>query len=128
MKTILIVEDDTLILTMVSTRLALEGYSVLKAQDGEEGLKLALEKMPDLILLDIIMPKMDGLTMLKLFRQHDSGKNTPVIILTTQDNAESISAAMGNKVYRYIIKKNMILDDLINNVHLILKENVAHRP
>ena len=67
-KTILIVDDEKTIVEMLACNLEKEGYQILEANDGEEGVKLALEKKPDLILLDIMLPKMDGLAVCKRIR------------------------------------------------------------
>jgi DNA-binding response OmpR family regulator len=80
---ILVVEDEKILADTLEEKLSSEGFGVTKAYDGEEGLKLAMSKHPNLILLDLLMPKMDGMTFLKELRQDESwGKNVPVIILT----------------------------------------------
>jgi DNA-binding response OmpR family regulator len=80
---ILVVEDEKILSQTLEEKLTFEGFDVNKAYDGEEGLRLAMEKHPNLILLDLLMPKMDGMTFLKELRKSgDWGKNVPVIILT----------------------------------------------
>ena len=74
-----VVEDDEPLLSVLSERFREEGYNVINAITGEEGLKLALKNKPDLILLDIVMPKMDGIAMLKKLRKDPWGKNANVI-------------------------------------------------
>src|SRR3989344_4698898 len=81
-KTLLIVEDDSSLLLALNDRFADEGFKIIQAKNGEEGLELAIKHRPDLILLDIIMPKMDGITMLKKMREDAWGKHAPFIILT----------------------------------------------
>ncbi len=80
---ILVVEDEKILADTLEEKLVSEGFNVTKAYDGEEGLKLAMSKHPNLILLDLLMPKMDGMAFLKELRKDASwGKNVPVIILT----------------------------------------------
>jgi len=81
-KKILIVEDEEPLKLTLKKKFKNEGFSVLEATNGEDGLKLTQEKKPDLILLDIVMPVMDGMTMLKKLRKQDFGKEMPVILLT----------------------------------------------
>ena len=82
-KTVLIVEDDKAMILGLSENLRFEGYDVLTASDGELGLRLALEKRPDLILLDIVLPGMTGYQVCKALR--DEGRRTPVVMLTARD-------------------------------------------
>ncbi len=81
-KIILVTEDDRALRSALDLKLEKKGFTVLEAGDGEEGLILALVEHPDLILLDLTLPKMDGMTMLKKLREDLWGKNVPVIILT----------------------------------------------
>ncbi|MBQ7084902.1 MAG: response regulator transcription factor [Anaerotignum sp.] len=87
---ILIVDDEKNIADIIAFNLKKEGYQVIKAGDGEEGVKMALEENPDLILLDIMMPKMDGYEACKKIREK---KNTPIIMLTAR--AEELDKVLG---------------------------------
>lgn len=87
---ILIVDDEKNIVEIIAFNLKKEGYQVIKAADGEEGLQKALEEDPDLILLDIMMPKMDGYEVCKKIREK---KNTPIIMLTAR--AEEVDKVLG---------------------------------
>ena len=82
-KVLLIIEDDLVLARMYQTLLQNHGYDAKIAPDGEEGLKTALEIHPDLVLLDIRMPKMDGMTVMRHLRADEWGKTAPIIILTT---------------------------------------------
>lgn len=82
MYTVLIIEDDQVLREMYKDKMERSGYKVLIANDGEEGLKVALQNHPDLILLDLMMPKMDGTSMMEKLREDTWGKNVPIIILT----------------------------------------------
>jgi two-component system response regulator VicR len=87
---ILIVDDEKNIADIIAFNLKKEGYQVIKAGDGEEGVKMAMEENPDLILLDIMMPKMDGYEACKKIREK---KNTPIIMLTAR--AEELDKVLG---------------------------------
>ena len=87
---ILIVDDEKNIVEIIAFNLKKEGYQVIKAADGEEGVKMAMEENPDLILLDIMMPKMDGYEACKKIREK---KNTPIIMLTAR--AEELDKVLG---------------------------------
>lgn len=89
-KTVLIVDDEKNIVDIIAFNLKKEGYKVLKASDGEQGVRMALEQEPDLILLDIMMPKMDGYEACKKIREK---KNTPIIMLTAR--AEEVDKVLG---------------------------------
>lgn len=89
-KKVLIVDDEKNIVEIIAFNLKKEGYKILKAEDGTEGVKLTMEENPDLILLDIMMPKMDGYEACKKIREK---KNTPIIMLTAR--AEEVDKVLG---------------------------------
>src|SRR3989338_4953265 len=101
---VLIVEDEIELLEVLADRFKQEGFIVLSARNGEEGLQLALEELPDIILLDLIMPKMDGMTALKKLRQDPKGKDVPVILLTNLSTSDKIAEALQNEAYDYLVK------------------------
>jgi DNA-binding response OmpR family regulator len=113
------VEDDASIQKMLHIKFTQEGFRVLDARDGEEGLKIALSEHPDLILLDIIMPKMDGLTMMKKLREADEwGKNVPVILLTNKNvnDDEVVKGVADNKPTYYLHKSNYTPNELVKKI------------
>lgn len=112
-KTILIVEDEQSLLDVLASKLSACGFSVLKAENGENGLNLALKHHPDLILLDIIMPKMDGMTMMHRLREDVWGSTARIIILTNLMDNEKVVEAMKNKASDYLIKTDWKLKDLV---------------
>jgi DNA-binding response OmpR family regulator len=114
---ILIVEDDESLHNALKDKFAKEGFIVFQAHDGEQGLKMALEQHPDLILLDILMPKMDGLTMLKKFREVDKDKKTPVMLLSNLTDVKEISEALLLGAKEYFVKSNWKLEDLVAKVN-----------
>lgn len=105
-KKILIVEDEQHLLDVLRDEFTQEGFEVFKAKDGEEGYAVAVEKKPDIILIDILMPKMDGLTMFKKLRLHEELKKTPGIILTNVNNSETISKALESGAYDFLVKSD----------------------
>lgn len=121
-KKILIVEDEKTSLKALVEFLEGEGiFSLFVAKDGQEALEKALKEHPDLILLDIILPSMDGLTMLRELRKDAWGKNVSVIILTNLKNLETILAARENGVSRYLVKTEWSLDGILKEIKEELK-------
>ena len=120
-KIILVVEDEVQILTALSDNLEFEGFTVLRATNGVEGLNTALKEHPDLILLDIMMPQMNGLTMLEKLRSDDWGRAVPVIILTNFGDNEKVAEALGDDVSDYFIKSDIKLEEVIAKVKQKLK-------
>jgi two-component system, OmpR family, alkaline phosphatase synthesis response regulator PhoP len=113
-KTILIVEDDESIGGILSNKLIKEGFDLLRAVNGEEGLKQALAEHPDLILLDIIMPKMDGITMAGKLRQDSWGKDAKIVILTNLSGSETPILKEG--AYDYLVKAETPIDEIVNEI------------
>jgi len=122
-KKILIVEDETSLRNALRDKLMLEGFITLEAKNGEEGLDVALRDHPDLILLDIIMPKMDGLTMLKKLREDVWGKNTKVILLTNLNDNEKVSEALLQGSYDYLVKSDWKIEDVVTKIRARLGES-----
>jgi len=114
-KKILIVEDDKSFLWILNQSFVEEGFLVIFARDGEEGLKLVETEKPDLILLDILLPKMDGLTMAKKLKE--KGLKPQIIFLTNLKDSDHISEAMEIfKEIDYIIKSDLGIDQIIKRV------------
>ena len=122
-KTILVVEDETALRTALVEMVGDAGFEMLEAADGKEGLKLALKKHPDLILLDLMMPVMNGMEMLKELRKNKWGKNVYVYILTNKEpDAELIEEA--NRIpYRssYLMKSNSPITHIVDLVKKYFK-------
>ena len=116
MKTILVVEDEQALRQILSDELTKQGFKVLSGKDGVEGLDLAVKNKPDLILIDIVMPKMDGITMLKEIRKNPTSKKIPVMILTNLSDPEQMATALENQAYDYYIKTDLELADLIQRI------------
>lgn len=122
-KKILIVEDEESMLDIISNYLTNQEFTTLMAKDGEEGLTTALKEHPDLILLDILMPKMDGMIMLQKLRLDEWGKKVPVIILTNvSPNANSIiNSVLKNEPAYYLVKSDVKLEGIVGKVKDVLK-------
>lgn len=115
-KTILIVDDEPDLRDALADMLGAEGYNVLVAKDGKEGLGTALAQKPDLILLDVMMPNMDGFGVLDELRKDEWGKNAKVIFLTVLNDAQSISRAMEGEGYTYLVKTEWDLAGIVKAV------------
>ncbi len=116
-KKILIIEDELPMLKALSDKFEREGFSVLEARNGEEGLKAALENKPDLILLDLFMPVMDGKAMMAKLRRDEWGKQVPIIILTNLNPDDTtLNEIMASGPSYYFIKSKWKLEDLIAKV------------
>lgn len=115
-KKILIVEDETALLNALRDELKREGFLVTGAKNGKEGLEIALREQPNLILLDIIMPVMDGMDMLREIRKDKWGKKVPVIVLTNLSSSEKVADMMDNEVFEYLVKANVKIGDVVAKV------------
>ena len=121
-KKILVVEDEVPLMNALNDKLTKEGFTVLQAKNGEEGLDIALIEKPDLILADILMPKMDGLVMLKKIRESEEGKKIKFIILTNVNSSEKIAEAMDlqevitDGSFEYFIKASIKLEDIVKKI------------
>jgi DNA-binding response OmpR family regulator len=123
MNTILIIEDEKLLADALKRKLERSGFSVFIAIDGAEGLEFALDKHPDLILLDIVMPIMDGITVLDRIREDEWGAKVPVLILSNLSDAESIKESKASGINDYLIKTDWKISDVVKKV----KENLKNR-
>ncbi len=115
-KKILLVEDDSALRQAVNDKLTREGFQVIEAKDGQEGLKIALKEKPDLILLDIIMPKMQGMEVLEKLRADEWGKTAQVILMTNMSEDNKVATAMKLGVKDYLIKGDWKLGDVVDKV------------
>jgi len=113
---ILVVEDEAPLRHALADKLTRAGFAVHEATDGERGLAAALGERPDLILLDIVMPNVDGLTMLKNLRQDSWGKDVNVILLTNLSDMDKVSQAVDLKTYDYLVKTDWKIEDVVAKV------------
>ena len=117
-KTILIIEDEKSLRGAVVDILHLKEFSSLEARNGREGVELALLNHPDLILLDVIMPEMDGMTALGKIREDEWGKKVPIIILTNSSAAREHLA--DDAVTQYLVKSDWKLHEIVKKIDEIL--------
>ena len=117
-KKVLIIEDEADIRDAIAEAIEEINYEVKTAENGEAGLAIALEWHPDLILLDLVMPVMDGHETLKRLRQDAWGKGARVIILSAMEGAGDIAGAHSENIEDYIIKAHNSLDEIVNKVRL----------
>lgn len=115
-KSVLVVEDEPKLRDVLASKLSLEGYEILQAKNGHEGLTQALANHPSLIVLDLVMPKSDGIDMLHSLRQDEWGKDVRVIILTNDSDEDRLSRALSEGVYEYLIKSDTSLDLLCEKI------------
>ncbi|MBI3120091.1 MAG: response regulator [Candidatus Kerfeldbacteria bacterium] len=113
---ILLIEDDTMLCGMYSAKFGREGYDVHTADNGSDGVRLAREIKPDIILLDIIMPKMDGFAALKELRKKEETKNIPVILLTNLGQDKDIEKGKKLGADDYFIKANHTPAEIVEKV------------
>jgi two-component system response regulator MprA len=122
-KVILITEDEPAMMKALIDTLVRAGLTVLQAKDGEEGLAMAQKEHPDAILLDVLMPKMDGIAMMERLRADQWGKTVPIIILTNLDTSSNmISTILKDQPAYYLLKANTKLEDLVEKVKDVLGE------
>lgn len=116
-KKILVVEDEPSYIRLIHDQLAESGYDVIEARDGKEGLDTAKRLHPDLLLLDIRMPVMDGISMLDELRKDSYGKTAKVIILTNLEPDDKIlQKVLVDQPTYYLVKNDVQLADLLNKI------------
>jgi len=122
MKKILFIEDETSLQKAFGTILKDKGYEVVSALDGETGLKLAKEENPDLILLDVILPKIHGFEVLKKLKEEKETQQIPVIILTNLEDMENVGKALELGAMSYLVKAQYSLEEVLEKIKKALGE------
>ena len=122
-KTILIIEDEALILRALSEGFTRRGYKVLKADDGEVGIAALEKETPDVILLDLILPKVSGQEVLKFMNEKKIIKKIPVVVLTNVSDGSSLKECMELGAKEYIIKANFSFDDMEDTIKRAMGED-----
>lgn len=116
-KKILLIDDDPLIVRMYERKLVQEGFEMLLASNGEEGLRVLENETPNLILLDVLMPKVDGWVTLKKIKENPRTQDIPVIVLTTVDDRdENVQKFKEYGVKEYLVKSKTDLKALVESV------------
>jgi len=116
MKKILFIEDEFSLQKTLGEFLRKNGYEVVSALDGETGLRVAKEKLPDLILLDLILPRKHGLDVLKELKSNKKTKDIPVIILTNLESLEDVQKAIELGATTYLVKANYSLEEVVEKI------------
>jgi DNA-binding response OmpR family regulator len=122
MKTILFIEDEPALQKTLGDTLRQGGYNVISALDGKSGLDLAKSKKPDLILLDLILPRLNGFDVLRSLKSDISTKNIPVIILTNLENIEDVDKAVELGAKAYLVKAQYSLQEVFKKIKDALEE------
>ncbi|MFZ2803737.1 MAG: response regulator [Patescibacteria group bacterium] len=121
---ILLVEDDGFLASIYAQKLEVEGFETSLATNGEDGLKFAAKDKPALILLDLLMPKMDGFEVLEKLKADEKLKNIPVLVLTNLGQREDVERCIKLGAVGYIIKAHSLPNETVNRVKEILHATV----
>lgn len=115
-KVLLLVEDDPLLINMYQSKFSSEGFQVFTATDGEAGLTLAKSEKPDIIILDIMMPKLDGIEVLRRLRQDPNFQNIPVLMLSNLSEASKQREAMQLGAKEFLVKANLTPTQVVDKI------------
>jgi DNA-binding response OmpR family regulator len=118
---ILVVEDDKFLRELISQKLTKEQYEVVVAQDGEEGVAKAKEEKPDMVLLDLILPGIDGFGVLEKIKEDESVASVPVIILSNLGQREDIERGLKLGATDFLVKAHFTPGEIIEKIRTILK-------
>jgi len=120
-KKIMIVEDDSFVMDIYQTKLAQSGFETIEAGNGLEAVKILEKEKPDLILLDILMPYMDGMEVLKKIKKEEKFKDTPVILLTNLSQQEEVNRGLELWAKDYLIKSHFTPSEVLDKINSYLK-------
>ena len=119
---ILLVEDDTFLLGMYASKFELEGFKVILAEDGEKAVRAATKERPDIILLDIILPKLDGFEVLKQLKADIATAKIPVILLTNISQRDEIEKGLKMGAEDYLIKAHFMPSEVVEKIKKTLQK------
>jgi len=119
---ILLVEDDSFLLGMYATKFEMENFKVITAEDGEKAVRLALKELPDIILLDIILPKQDGFAVLRQLKADRSTAKVPVILLTNLSQKDEIEQGLRLGAEDYLIKAYFMPSEVVEKIKKVLNK------
>lgn len=123
MSKILIIEDDSFLAAIFSKQLEKGGFDVSVAGSGEDGLKLIEKDLPDLLVLDLVLPKINGFEVLEKLKAEEGTKNLPVLIMSNLGQREDIDKCLALGAADYLIKAHVTPDELVNKAKGVLKKN-----
>lgn len=121
----MVVEDDQNLREIYSVRLTAEGYEIVSAGDGEEALAVAVKENPDLILSDVMMPKISGFDMLDILRSTPETKDVKVVMMTALSSEEQRKRGEALGANRYLVKSQVGIEDVVNTIHEVLGDRPA---
>jgi two-component system, OmpR family, phosphate regulon response regulator PhoB len=121
-KSILIVEDDAFILDTITRRFKKDGFAILLAKDGEQVEEVLKDNLPNLILLDVLLPKMNGLEVLKKIKSDERTKGIPVVMFSNLGSPEDVKHAMELGATDYLVKANLSPNEVVNKVTNLLSK------
>ncbi|QQS15593.1 MAG: response regulator [Candidatus Moraniibacteriota bacterium] len=121
-KRILVIEDDAFLMDAYKVKLQQSKYGILFAQDGEAGLDIARRERPDVIILDLVLPKMSGVDVLKALKDGDDTKDIPVIVASNLDQKKMIEETKALGAADYFIKSNISINELIEKLDSYLSK------
>ena len=121
-KKILFVEDEAALQKTFSDILKQEGYEISGALDGEKGLELAKSENPDLILLDLVLPKMHGFEVLKALKKDENTKDIPIIVLTNLESMGDVEKALELGATTYLVKASYSLEEVVQKIKKALSD------
>ncbi len=122
MAKILIVEDDKFLRELIARKLSKEGYEIVEAIDGEEGLKKIKEEMPDLVLLDLILPGMDGFEVLTKVKDDPKTSLVPVLILSNLGQKDEIEKGLSLGAVDFLVKAHFTPEEIVEKIKAVLKK------
>ena len=122
MKKILFIEDEFTLQKTMGEFLEKGGYKVIHALDGEIGLNLVQKEKPDLILLDLVLPKLNGFEVLKRLKEQKETQNIPIIILTNLEESADVQKGLELGATTYLVKSDHSLDDVLKKIKQIFEE------
>ena len=125
MSKIMVVEDDASLREIYSIRITAEGYNVVSAGDGEEALAMAVREKPDLILSDVMMPKISGFDMLDILRATPETANIKVVMMTALSSDDQRARGERLGADRYLVKSQVGIEDVINAIHEVLNDKAT---
>ena len=120
---ILIVEDDQFLITMYAAKFEHDNFKVLVAEDGEKGWELIIKEKPDIILLDVLLPKINGFELLKKIKSKKDISNIPVLLLTNLNQKDEIDQGLALGADDYLIKSHFTPSEVVKKTRELLKRN-----
>jgi len=120
-KKILVIEDDKFLRELITRKLSDDGFVTVEARDGEEGIKKVKEEKPDLVLLDLILPSIDGFEVLSQIKKDENLKSIPIIILSNLGQKEEVEKGLKMGAVDYLIKAHFTPGEIIEKIKSILK-------